>query len=416
MKFRKWRDQKGMTLVLAAGLTVMFIAFAALSVDIAHLYVVQSELQNAADAGALAGGRRLYYHDGSAVNTDSNQIAYEAAIENNSERIAVEVNSPNTNAHDVQRGHWSFTTMTFTPADNTTVPDLWNSTTAQLDVDTAFINAIKVTTRREQTQANSFFARILGFAGFNVSAEAIAYIGYAGAISPLEIDQPIAVCKQSVTNNNGVYSCATGRMMNATVDTAAWTNFSQPCNTADAATVGPLVCQATGSNENSVLIGRTIGTTNGVTQSVYDTFRNCWLNDSSLDTDADGVPDQIWRLVLPVVDCCPDGNPVCDPEIGNCSKFVGVVNAEILWVAASGVGNIIWPRILGDWTCPAGYTDEECWVDMIQHFNIQNYDGSYPSQEQKSVYFRASCTPHVPVGVTGGQNFGVLAKIPVLVN
>ena len=62
-KLTKWRDQKGMTLFFVAGVTVMLIAFAALSVDIAHLYAVQSELQNAADAGALAGGRRLYYYD-----------------------------------------------------------------------------------------------------------------------------------------------------------------------------------------------------------------------------------------------------------------------------------------------------------------------------------------------------------------
>jgi Flp pilus assembly protein TadG len=129
---RRWRDQKGVTIVLVAGLTVMLLAFAALSVDIAHLYAVQKELQNAADAGALAGGRRLYYHDGSAVNTDSNQIACEAATENNSERIAVEVNSPDTNADDVQRGHWSFTTRTFTRSDRTTVPDLWEATTEQL--------------------------------------------------------------------------------------------------------------------------------------------------------------------------------------------------------------------------------------------------------------------------------------------
>jgi Flp pilus assembly protein TadG len=413
---RRWRDQKGVTIVLVAGLTVMLLAFAALSVDIAHLYAVQKELQNAADAGALAGGRRLYYHDGSAVNTDSNQIACEAATENNSERIAVEVNSPDTNADDVQRGHWSFTTRTFTRSDRTTVPDLWEATTEQLDNDTTFVNAIKVTTRRESTQANSFFARILGFTGFAVTAEAIAYIGYAGEISSMTVDQPIVICKQSITNNNGEYSCATARMMNATIDTAAWTNFSQPCDTADAASVSPLVCQEPGANPTSVVIGRFMGTNNGQIQSAYADFISCWQNNSSLDTDGDGVPDQVWSLVLPVVNCCPDGNPNCDPEIGNCSRFVGIVNAEILWVSGSGGGHIVWPREMGDWTCPAGLTDEECWDSFALYYNIKNYDGSYPSQEQKSVYFRASCAPHLPVGVTGGQNFGVLAKIPVLVD
>jgi hypothetical protein len=296
------------------------------------------------------------------------------------------------------------------------VPDLWEATTEELDIDTTFVNAIKVTTRRQSTQANSFFATVLGYTGFTVTAEAIAYIGYAGAISPMTVDQPIVICKQSIINNNGEYSCATSRMMNATVDTAAWTNFSQPCDTADAHSVSPLVCQEPGANLTSVTIGRFMGTNNGQVESAYADFISCWEDNSSLDTDEDGVPDQVWSLVLPVVNCCPDGSPNCDPEIGNCSKFVGIVNAEILWVSGSGVGHIVWPRKMGEWTCPAGLTDEECWDDMAQYYNIQNYDGSYPSQEQKSVYFRASCTPHVPVGVTGGQNFGVLAKIPVLVD
>jgi hypothetical protein len=71
---------------------------------------------------------------------------------------------------------------------------------------------------------------------------------------------------------------------------------------------------------------------------------------------------------------------------------------------------------MGDWTCDSSYTDAQCWAAFLMHYNIVNYDGSYPDLEQKSVYFRPSCDAHVPVGVTGGQNFGVLAKIPVLVD
>jgi hypothetical protein len=42
--------------------------------------------------------------------------------------------------------------------------------------------------------------------------------------------------------------------------------------------------------------------------------------------------------------------------------------------------------------------------------------GDYSAEyHAKSIYFLKSCEPHVPIGVTGGQNFGILAEIPVLV-
>jgi hypothetical protein len=34
---------------------------------------------------------------------------------------------------------------------------------------------------------------------------------------------------------------------------------------------------------------------------------------------------------------------------------------------------------------------------------------------KKSIYFKPSCAAHDPEGVSGGENFGILAKIPVLV-
>ena len=73
---------------------LVFLGIAALAIDLSHLYVVRNELQNAADAGALAGARFLYNEDGTLVNdagyTDdlnntidsANQIAFDAARDN----------------------------------------------------------------------------------------------------------------------------------------------------------------------------------------------------------------------------------------------------------------------------------------------------------------------------------------------
>ena len=78
-------------MVLVAICIFMIIALTALAVDIGHLVVTKNELQNAADAGALAGARVLYLNDGSAVNPGANQAATAAAVANASDNTAVEV-------------------------------------------------------------------------------------------------------------------------------------------------------------------------------------------------------------------------------------------------------------------------------------------------------------------------------------
>ncbi len=52
-------SQKGATLVLIAFMLLGFISFAALAIDMGYLYVGRNELQNSADAAALAGTRVL---------------------------------------------------------------------------------------------------------------------------------------------------------------------------------------------------------------------------------------------------------------------------------------------------------------------------------------------------------------------
>ena len=424
-KLKKLRNQKGVAVVIVAGLIVMFVAFIALSVDIAHLYVVKNELQNAADAGALAGARRLYFEDGSGINTDANQVAYEAAIMNNSEKIAVEVYSHNTNADDVQRGHWSFATQTFSPSNNTDAPVLWDVSSADLDADPDFVNAVMVRTHRQSSQANSFFARILGFAGFNAAAEAVAYIGFAGEILPDEVDQPIAICRESLLFNN-MYQCNIGRMLNSgsqneTHNTAGWTNFSQPCETASDRDMIEIIGEppnCSGGNVYSIQFGIGIGATGGVQDNTLRALRECFGPTTRTEP---------WGMTLPVVEC-PGNN------VSNCATVVGTVYVEVVWVSDKDADTEKkfeaedWPPAqMGGWTCPSDPdccgTEETnsswracCWDDFVAHFNLKNVDDITAVYAQKSIYFRPTCFPHLPTGVSGGQNFGILAEIPVLVN
>lgn len=420
-------DQQGVTIILVALLLTVLLAFAALAIDIGHLYIVRNELQNAADAGALSGAQFLYDEETAMVNVEANQQAYDVATQNRSEQTAVEVNDHLSNDGDVQRGHWSFSTRTFTPNASTAMVDLWNRTTESLDQDTNFINAVRVVARREANPATSFFARLLGFQNFVLSAEAVAYIGFAGTLQPQDVDQPIAICKQSILGwgENGSYTCQFGRMINsgsdsATHQTGGWTNFSQPCQTASNNTVRPLVCAD--GNPDPLLLGQGMGTTGGELQNSFDKFIDCWkagrndlnedgIRESLIDTDGDGWPDQPWSLTLPVIDC-PGNNT------GTCSQIEGAVSINVIWVTRTDKNQFIEaPRKMGDWTCTPGSTGQQCWQQFRDHFNLRDVSTNEPlTYEDKTIYFMPDCTPHDPMGTTGGQNFGILAKIPVLVH
>lgn len=62
-----WREQSGATAAIAAVGMVAFAAFAALAVDVGRVVSVKSELQKAADAGALAGARAFFPYDTSST-------------------------------------------------------------------------------------------------------------------------------------------------------------------------------------------------------------------------------------------------------------------------------------------------------------------------------------------------------------
>lgn len=427
------KNQNGATMVLVAICAFMLIAFTALAVDLGHLFVAHNELQNAADAGALAGAGSLYIDEGLAVNEDANQVAYDAAIANISENTPVEVNAPFTNQDDVQRGHWSFglgdLERGFYRSNNTAPVQLWGVTTKQLDEDPNFINAVRVVTRRDKNEIASFFARIFGYDGFKQRAEAVAYIGFAGTLKPTEADQPIAICKQAISDENGNFTgCNIGRMLNsgsdaATHNTAGWTNFSQPCDTANASEMRGLICA--GGNPSPVTYGEGMGATGGVQDNVFRALRDCWIDSAPSLNSADGLPNQPWELRLPVVDC-PGNN------VSNCATLLGAVTVQVVFMSPEGgtpdpndapremknvSGKEDWPAAAELADIPDFATNGSArWESFVDHFDLVNVDDLNAEYAKKSMYFLPTCEPQEPAGLSGGENFGILAKIPVLVD
>jgi len=434
---------RGAVAVTVTAMLAVLLAFGAMAVDLAYLVVIRNQLQNAADAGALAAARVLYVDDGQAVNSGANSEGYQTAIENLAQNEPVEVQDPTSNAGDVQRGHWSFADRTFTANGSLDPVDLWDSTTAELDADTDFINAVRVRVRREATPAAAFLSRIMGYTDYQIQTEAVAYIGFAGTLGPGEVDQPIAICKQSlIDSDSGAYTCHTGRMIDsgggATHNTAGWTNFTQPCETASASSVRPLICSS--GNPGAIVLGGELGTSGGMQSTTYDRLRNCWLN-QPVPKDAGGRPTVPWNLSLPVIDCT-------GKNVSPCSEVVGAVNLDIVWVKESGADPqyrdvpFLMNTEAANWACSTaqayasshGITVSQvrvndlnaaqrttCWTEFATAFNLRTADDYLvstlsPSETQKTILFLPNCTPHEPLGRTGGENFGILAQIPALVN
>ncbi|MHC4321966.1 MAG: pilus assembly protein TadG-related protein [Planctomycetota bacterium] len=397
------KNERGATAVIVSILMAMLLGFTALAVDVGHLYVVRNELQNGADAGALAGARFLYTEDGAAVNPGANTMAYNAAVLNMSEGSAVEVNLA---AGDVQRGHWSFATRTFTPNDSLEPVDLFNTSTAELDADPDFINAIKVIVRRETIPVESYFARISGYQIIGHKAQAIAYIGFAGSLDAGDADQPIAICAESLLIN-GEYQCNIGRMINSgqdntTNETGGWTDYNQenPCQGGtNANAVNSLVCST--GNTNPIAYGDPMAANGGEIQSAFNSLKTCWENSHGGD---------LWELMLPVI-TCPGNN------VSPCEALVGAVTVDVVWITGAGED----PTYSNVPTDHAGWSNTDPdgqvrWADFASYFNLNNIDGTPAPYQKKAIYFLPNCEPHIPVGGTGGTNFGVLAKVPVLVD
>jgi len=457
-------NQRGGVIVLVAASMFVLLGFTALAVDVGHLVVARNELQNAADAGALAGAQELYTPDGTAIKIEANQVGFAAARANHSEKVPVDVNWTDGDnvGSDVERGHWSFgwgaSPRGFYPSDSTIVIDLPGRTDEELDamdgvtVGDVFVNAVRVVARRQQaaggTPLLSFFARIFGYESFELSAEAVAYRGFAGKLLPGDVDLPIAICEESVPHGD----CNIGRFINSgqaveSSETGGWTDFNQEgaCQGGtNANAVTSLVECNGGVNDVVINGGEAMATNGGDIQSAFNTLINTWKNCATnpvfdedgneigrtpidiIDADgnpgSDGVPDVPWCTTLPLISC-PGNN------VGVCSIVTGAVKVCIVWITGAGddphFSNA--PDHMDDWVCdetlwdPVETTDlgEECWDQFVSHFNLQNVPGSVPPgapYEKKSIYFKPDCTPQDLAGVSGGHNYGVLAKIPVLVD
>jgi hypothetical protein len=161
---RSRRCRSGSVLVLALFLMVAMFAMLAFAVDIGYLQVTRSQLQNAADATALAAGWDLIDEDALSGNADPSQtiaLARTTASEYTGyNRVG---GAPSQLAYeDVEIGYLA------NPCDPSAVMSFNNP---------GFFNAVRVRVRRTADQNGGislFFARVLGMDRANQQAQATA--------------------------------------------------------------------------------------------------------------------------------------------------------------------------------------------------------------------------------------------------
>lgn len=323
-------QQRGATAIIVALVLTVLLGFAALAVDVGYLMVGRNELQNVADAAALAGARtlgRLYECNGDLVNCPGpmpyeNQLTYyadAAAIQNAITDVASKNQAGGKtgitiNDADIVIGNW----------DRSSKPPLTATLTSP--------DAVRVTARRDSS-ANSpistFFARIFNKNFVDVSATATAALTGESTAGPGELPLPLAINKSWVAklpcNNNLKLHPSSGEIC------SAWHAYDgetyKPNNSSKKGMppmVDALAAQTYGSPET--VSGQTqYDFTNGTSADIFtdrdnkDGIDESYIehlfnvmkikNDGILDMDTD--PDT-WTTGVPIFDdtevgCSPSG-------------------------------------------------------------------------------------------------------------
>jgi hypothetical protein len=446
------KNQRGATAVIVAVVLIILIGVGALAVDLGYAYFQRVNLQKAVDAGALAGGRVLYQENGTIIKP--------LDVINDAELI-VQANVNGNYLVNVQIGHWSFGMdngeKKFTNfddwngVDEDIVPsiDLTQNTMEDLDNNTDHINAVRV---EAELIAPSFFSRIWNSDGILVKVDAVAYLGFAGTLDSFEVDMPIVICGESIKwGTEGGVNCGIGRLIhsgqssgNSDFNTGAWTNYSSGCtinfNTSNNPPAGlQYILNAmeypdcTAPNENPINYNVGISTGGGQSDVGFSEVGECTRFAGFLKNNDPNPPRDIpWKVTLLVVDCEGANNP------SGCLNVLGAVEMSIVLItdtfpSAENKQYDHVPFTMGD---PREETDPkykglfqtsttdgfERWKEFVDWFDLEvlnqttnQHDPAYNHYYQKTIYAMPDCKPVEPKGLSGGQNFGIMAKVPVLV-
>ena len=135
--------RRGAIIVLSAFLMVVIFALTAFAIDVGYMLLVRTQLQAAADAGAMAAGNSMHLDSPGIVAVGKQYVTYHHA----GGRL-------------------------IDPSEAIVEPGTWNAATGQFTASAEVGNAVRVTARR--SNESFFFAKLLGESAFNMEASAVA--------------------------------------------------------------------------------------------------------------------------------------------------------------------------------------------------------------------------------------------------
>lgn len=190
-------DTRGAVAVTVAIVTVVLLSFAALALDISNAMIARNELQNVADASALAGARQLgviYQALPKGTPYTTYQLSDSSAVisavtgvasQNQARQVLISIN-----AADIVIGVWNSTSRTLTPGN-------------------VGATAVRVTARRDggaNGAVATWLAGIMGINSMNVQATGTAALTGTGVLLPGGANAPFGL--DELIFNNPAY-CGT---------------------------------------------------------------------------------------------------------------------------------------------------------------------------------------------------------------
>ena len=287
------QDTRGAVAVIVAIMIVVLLSFGALALDISNAMIARNELQNVADASALAGARQLgviyaalpqgtpyttYVLNPAAVVT----AATTAAAANHAREVA----SIAINPADIVIGVWNVGPRTLTPGN-------------------VGVTGVQVTARRDggaNGPVATWLAGIMGINSMNVVATATAALTGTGTLLPGEANAPFGL--DQLIFNNPAY-CGTPIQFyptnNPPSGCAGWQTFDQ--SPPNANTEKQIVQGLTPNPPTYVAPQITAGQTSleyigGNVASVFPSLIN--LFNAKKVTDASSPSGFCWNVTIPV--------------------------------------------------------------------------------------------------------------------
>jgi len=195
------RDTDGAVAIMAALGLLAFLGMASLAIDVGQFYYARNQLQNAADAAALAAAGNL-------IKDESGVAVRDAAAAQQAALTVAQRQSELAGLPTVDIGARNDLTLTFGEWNiNAGNPqEAWTEVGSTCSSDSP-ANAIKIDLRRASGLAygpvTNIFASVFGVNTSEVAASAIAYLGYSYSVGTGTVKVPLALPSSILTASIG---------------------------------------------------------------------------------------------------------------------------------------------------------------------------------------------------------------------